>query len=231
MSLKGNLFPDFILGLHENVLAPAEKSSTRARIHRRQSCDNMARQFLGGERRKVGGRLYSRPSRSSSGYCCLSIHRKTALFTRRLRRDFVSDSNAADSPSRGPIHRRRLLERFLEYVRVGTTANPASEKYPSSEGQRKLGSMLVDQLKALGVVDAHQDENGLVWATLPATVPGDVPTILLNAHMDTSPELRGMRFARKSSTLTLVVTSPCRRVVSESPWNNAQLCAILSARP
>ncbi|GIW98676.1 MAG: peptidase T [Pirellulaceae bacterium] len=89
------------------------------------------------------------------------------------------------------IRSDRLLERFTRYVRVDTTANPDSGEYPSSAGQLELGAMLVDELRQAGIADAEQDEHGLVWGTVPATVPGDLPTILLNAHLDTSPEAPG----------------------------------------
>jgi tripeptide aminopeptidase len=89
------------------------------------------------------------------------------------------------------IHRQRLLDRFLQYVRFDTTADAGSGTYPSSPGQIELGKLLVQQLKAMSITDAHQDENGLVWGTVPATVAGPAPTILLNAHLDTSPETTG----------------------------------------
>lgn len=89
------------------------------------------------------------------------------------------------------INRDRLLDRFLKYVRVGTTADPNTNDYPSSRGQWLLGQMLVDQLREMGIEDALQDDHGLVWGTIPATVPGPVPTILFNAHLDTSPEAPG----------------------------------------
>lgn len=93
--------------------------------------------------------------------------------------------------SQTTIQTERLLERFLRYVRIGTAANPSSTSYPSSEGQRVLGNLLVQELQEMGVEDAHQDAHGLVWATIPASVPGDLPTILFNAHLDTSPEAPG----------------------------------------
>jgi di/tripeptidase len=89
------------------------------------------------------------------------------------------------------INRDRLLDRFLKYVRVGTTADPNTNDYPSSRGQWLLGQMLVEQLREMGIEDALQDDHGLVWGTIPATVPGPVPTILFNAHLDTSPEAPG----------------------------------------
>ncbi|MCF7960241.1 MAG: peptidase T [Pirellula sp.] len=89
------------------------------------------------------------------------------------------------------INRQKLLHRFLQYVRVGSAADPASASYPSSVGQLELGIMLVAQLLEMGISDAHQDEHGLIWGTVPSNVDGDAPTVLLNAHLDTSPEAPG----------------------------------------
>lgn len=80
-----------------------------------------------------------------------------------------------------------LLDRFTRYVKVETTAVEETKDYPSSPGQLELGRMLVDELKALKLSDVSQDENGIVWATVPGNVPG-APTIAWLAHMDTSPE-------------------------------------------
>ena len=87
-----------------------------------------------------------------------------------------------------PINQQRLLDRFLRYVKVSTPADPHSSEYPSSECQRELGKLLLDELIAMSAVDAHQDENALVWGTVPATNGADQPTVALVAHMDTSPE-------------------------------------------
>jgi tripeptide aminopeptidase len=89
------------------------------------------------------------------------------------------------------INYSRLLERFLRYVQVDTTAGDGAHGYPSSPGQLDLGRMLVDELHAIGLDDATQDSFGIVLATLPATRESDVPTIAFNAHVDTSPETTG----------------------------------------
>ena len=98
------------------------------------------------------------------------------------------------------MNRERLLERFLCYVKIPTTANDGVDDYPSSAGQWELGKLLVAELLEIGLADAHQDEHGLVWATIPATIPdsakgqsdgGAPPVIALNAHLDTSPEAPG----------------------------------------
>jgi tripeptide aminopeptidase len=83
-----------------------------------------------------------------------------------------------------------LLARFLRYVRIDTQANDKSTTYPSSPGQLVLGKMLCDELLALGVADAVQDQHGLVFGTVPGTLPG-APTIAFNAHVDTNPENSG----------------------------------------
>jgi tripeptide aminopeptidase len=96
------------------------------------------------------------------------------------------------SPHSGiPINRDRLLERFLRYVRVGTSADPLSDQYPSSSGQAELNRLLADELAAMSIMDAHMDENALTWATVPATNGGGTPTVALVAHVDTSPESPG----------------------------------------
>lgn len=92
--------------------------------------------------------------------------------------------------ARPAIQRQRLLQRFLRYVQVPSAADPASKSYPSSPGQLRLGYLLVEELHAMGLRDARQDENGLIWGTVPATV-ASAPAILLNAHLDTSPEAPG----------------------------------------
>ncbi len=89
------------------------------------------------------------------------------------------------------MNSQRLLERFLRYVRIETTAVEGAATYPSSAGQLELGRMLRDELLAIGLSDARQDEHGIVLATLPATCKRPVPTIAWFAHVDTSPETTG----------------------------------------
>jgi tripeptide aminopeptidase len=99
-------------------------------------------------------------------------------------------SSQVDSPA-VLINRGRLLDRFLEYVQIGSSADANANRYPSSDGQLKLGKLLTEQLKKMGIEDAHQDSNGLVWATIPSTIDEPCATVLLNSHLDTSPEAPG----------------------------------------
>jgi len=84
-----------------------------------------------------------------------------------------------------------LLDRFCRYVQIDTRADEQATKYPSTAGQLVLGKMLVEELIALGLKDAAQDEHGIVTATIPATSKRAIPTIAWFAHMDTSPETTG----------------------------------------
>lgn len=87
--------------------------------------------------------------------------------------------------------RQRLLDNFLQYVKVDTTAVESSDRYPSCDGQIELGKLLVKQLQQLGVDEVDQDQHGLVLATIPANVSDQAATVVLNAHLDTSPETSG----------------------------------------
>ncbi len=88
------------------------------------------------------------------------------------------------------INKQQLIDRFLRYVAVDTTASPAATEYPSSPGQLDLGKLLVAEMKAMGIEDAMQDEFGLVYGTVPAT--STTKTVLcFNSHMDTSPDASG----------------------------------------
>ena len=58
--------------------------------------------------------------------------------------------------------REKVVERFLKYVTFDTTANPENSNCPSTEGQRVFANYLVDELKSLGLEDAHVDEKSCV---------------------------------------------------------------------
>lgn len=85
-----------------------------------------------------------------------------------------------------------VTERFLRYVIIDTQSDPGSASYPSTEKQKNLGSLLVNELLAIGLHDAHLDEYGCVYATVPAnTAKAGVPVICFCSHMDTSPDCSG----------------------------------------
>ena len=90
-----------------------------------------------------------------------------------------------------PHFQHTALDRFLRYVLLDTQSDPHSPSQPSTEKQKILGRLLVEELQDLGLEDAHLDEHGYVYATLEATVEGDVPVVCFCSHMDTSPDASG----------------------------------------
>lgn len=84
-----------------------------------------------------------------------------------------------------------VLDRFLRYVRIDTQSDPASPTCPSTEKQKDLGRLLAQELRDLGIADAHMDDNGYVYGTVPATTDKTVPVICFCSHMDTSPDCTG----------------------------------------
>lgn len=84
-----------------------------------------------------------------------------------------------------------VLDRFLRYVVIDTQSDPSSGSQPSTEKQKDLGRVLVTELLALGLSDAHLDEHGNVYATIPSNTDKDVPVICFCSHMDTAPDFTG----------------------------------------
>lgn len=84
-----------------------------------------------------------------------------------------------------------VLDRFLRYVVIDTQSDAQSPTQPSTEKQKDLGRLLVKELLAIGVSDAHLDEHGYVYATIPSNVDKPVPVICFCSHMDTAPDFTG----------------------------------------
>ncbi len=82
-----------------------------------------------------------------------------------------------------------ILDRFVRYAKIDTQANEHSTTYPSTEKQKDLSRLLLEECKALKLTDVSMDEWGIVLATIPGNVPA--PTTAWVAHVDTSPEYSG----------------------------------------
>ncbi|MCW3087112.1 MAG: pepT [Sediminibacterium sp.] len=83
------------------------------------------------------------------------------------------------------------VERFMRYVQIDTQSDPQSETHPSSEKQKHLSRLLAQELLAMGIADAHTDEYGYVYATIPSTTEKKVPVICFCSHVDTAPDCSG----------------------------------------
>lgn len=84
-----------------------------------------------------------------------------------------------------------IVERFLKYVSFDTQSAEDQDTTPSTAKQLKLAEYLRDELTSIGMTEVEMDENGYVYATLPANTDKDVPTIGFISHMDTSPDCSG----------------------------------------
>lgn len=82
-------------------------------------------------------------------------------------------------------------ERFMRYVQIDTQSDPLSHTHPTSEKQKDLSRLLAEELKAMGIADAHMDEFGYVYATIPSNTTKQVPVLCFCAHVDTAPDASG----------------------------------------
>lgn len=84
-----------------------------------------------------------------------------------------------------------VADRFIKYVQVDTQSDPHSNSFPSTDKQKNLSRILVEELIALGISDAILDEFGYVYATIPSNTNKKVPVICFCSHVDTSPDCSG----------------------------------------
>ncbi len=83
------------------------------------------------------------------------------------------------------------VERFMRYVKYDSQSDEDSTSFPSTEKQKLLAKDLADELKSIGLKDAHMNEWGYVMATLQSNSNKDIPAIAFIAHMDTAPAVSG----------------------------------------
>ncbi len=85
----------------------------------------------------------------------------------------------------------QVAENFTRYVRIDTQSDVNSKTVPSTLKQKDLSRLLVEELLSLGIADAHLDEKGYVYATIPSNTEKKVPVICFCSHVDTSPDSSG----------------------------------------
>ncbi len=90
------------------------------------------------------------------------------------------------------INKEDIANRFMRYVQIDTQSNPQSGTHPSTEKQKNLSKILVEELKEIGIIDAELDEFGYVYATLPSnSEKQNIPVICFCSHVDTAPDCSG----------------------------------------
>ncbi len=82
-------------------------------------------------------------------------------------------------------------ERLMRYVQIDTQSDPTSNTSPTTEKQKDLSKLLVTELLETGIRDAHTDEFGYVYATIPSNTNKQVPVICFCSHVDTAPDCSG----------------------------------------
>ncbi len=88
-------------------------------------------------------------------------------------------------------YKHTVAERFMRYVTIDTQSDPEGKTYPTTEKQKNLSRLLAEELKAVGLNDAHTDEYGYVYATIPSNTNKKIPVICFCSHVDTAPDCSG----------------------------------------
>lgn len=83
-----------------------------------------------------------------------------------------------------------VKDRFLKYVKIDTQADPYSETSPSSEKQKDLTKVMMDELAAMGI-EAETNSSGYIYARIPSNVDHDTKTVFFCAHIDTAYDCSG----------------------------------------
>lgn len=86
---------------------------------------------------------------------------------------------------------KSIETRFSRYVTIDTQSDPESATVPSTAKQKDLGRVLAKELLEMGLKDAHMDDCGYVYATIPSNTEKSVPVVCFCSHMDTSPDCSG----------------------------------------
>ena len=90
------------------------------------------------------------------------------------------------------INRDDLVERFMRYVQIDTQSDPNGTAFPTTEKQKNLSRVLLQELKTMGLVDVEMDDFSYVYATLPAnSSKKNIPAICYCSHVDTAPDCSG----------------------------------------
>jgi tripeptide aminopeptidase len=89
------------------------------------------------------------------------------------------------------INKEDIANRFMRYAQIDTQSDPKSGSHPSTEKQKKLSKILVEELKEIGITDAEMDAYGYVYATIPSNTEKNVPVICFCSHVDTAPDCSG----------------------------------------
>ena len=120
----------------------------------------------------------------------------------------------------------KLIERFLKYVSFETTSDEEAGVTPSTPGQMVLAKYLKEELESLGLQEVFLDENGYLYATLPANIDQQVPVVGFIAHMDTAPDMVGL--TEYDITSVIVLYDARCHILSAHIWSRIHVCNVQS---
>ena len=88
-------------------------------------------------------------------------------------------------------YQHTVAERFMRYVQIDTQSDPQSNSFPTTEKQKELSNLLAEELRTIGLADAHADEYGYVYATIASNSNKRLPVVCFCSHVDTAPDCSG----------------------------------------
>lgn len=88
--------------------------------------------------------------------------------------------------------RKKLVDRFITYVKIFSTSDPESETTPSTPQQWDMAKYLYNELQTLGLEDVSMDEHGYVFGFIPSNIEEKVPQVGFIAHYDSTPDFNGV---------------------------------------
>ena len=88
-------------------------------------------------------------------------------------------------------YQHTVAERFMRYVQIDTQSDPQSNSFPTTEKQKDLSNLLAEELRTVGLADAHADEYGYVYATIASNSNKRLPVVCFCSHVDTAPDCSG----------------------------------------
>jgi len=89
------------------------------------------------------------------------------------------------------LDEKKIIERFISYVKIDSQSNANSQRTPSTAKQWNIANKLVQDLNDIGLSDISIDNNAYIYATLPTNTNIKCPTIGFISHFDTSPDFSG----------------------------------------
>ena len=90
------------------------------------------------------------------------------------------------------ISSNSVAERLMRYVQIDTQSDPLGNNFPTTEKQKDLSKLLLNELIGMGITNAEMDAFGYVYATIPSnSQKHTIPTICFCSHIDTAPDCSG----------------------------------------